>query len=258
MRVGWSSVLGLSLGCGLLFAAHAFDGGRAAAIFQPAAAVIVFGGTCAALLLGGTPGDLARALRLLPRAFADPPARHVQLTGRLVALAGLARKLGLMSLDEHSQKETDPFLRAGLRHLVDGASREALRDLLESDVRARSERDFAGADIYETAGGVAPTLGVLGAVLGLIQVMQHLDDPGALGSGVANAFVATLYGVALANLVLLPIAAKLRRRIEEQRQVERMVVEGVLGIQDGLAPQALEERLAAFVGETASRARRTR
>ncbi len=240
-----ASALGLVLGVGVLALAQHLEGGQLASILQPQAALIVFGGTLGTTLLAGAPADLRRALRLLPRAFAEA-APTSQTVDRLIDLARIARKGGLVALDDHVKLRRQPLLRTAVQHVVDGTKPPALRHRLETDLDLQMDAQLAAARTFETAGGVAPTMGILGAVLGLIHVMEHLQEPAALGQGIATAFVATLYGVGAANLLFLPLARKLRRRIEEERAHAQIVVEGTLAIQEGSHPKAVEERLRAF------------
>ena len=249
---GRSTVAGLIIALGIVVGGQLLEGGRPAAILQPAAALIVVGGTLAALLVQFPLASLrmaAAALAELFRGSAPGEASAALLATRLVALARRARRDGRLSLDRELAMVDDPLLAAGLRAVVDNLPAERLRARLEAAAIAEEERALTPARILEAAGGYAPSLGVLGAVLGLIRVMDHLDDPSRLGGGIAVAFVATVYGVAFANLILLPLAGTLRQRVAARRLEADVIIEGCVAISAEEAPRALEERLAGLVPE---------
>lgn len=239
----FASVIGLLLGLSAVVLGQMAEGGQLAWIVQPAAAVLVFGGTLGATLLSVPWTDARRALRALRRVFRPGRTRLQETLSTLIDLSNTARRNGLVALESHPKAKGDPQLRRALEHVVDGTNEQILREILDTDVALRSEQDAAAAQVFEAAGGYAPTLGILGAVLGLMQVMRNLDEPGRLGEGIAIAFVATVYGVGLANLVCLPIARKLRRLVQSDRAEQEMLIEGILSIQAGLSPRALEARL---------------
>ncbi|MCU7856619.1 MAG: flagellar motor protein, partial [Candidatus Thiodiazotropha sp. (ex Lucinoma borealis)] len=166
---------------------------------------------------------------------------------KLVKWSNIARKEGLLGLETIADEEPDPFIRKGMQLLVDGSEPEALRDILEMEVDASEQHDVQASKVYEGMGGYSPTIGIIGAVMGLIHVMQNLADPSKLGSGIATAFVATIYGVGLANLFLLPIAAKLKTQSENIAKFREMVIEGVIGIAEGDNPRSIETKLKGFL-----------
>jgi chemotaxis protein MotA len=246
-----STIAGLVIACAIVIGGQLLEGGRPAAILQPAAALIVIGGTLAALLVQFPLSSLratAAALESLFRGHAGPSdASAALLAGRLVALARQARRDGRLTLERELAAVDDALLLAGLRGVVDNVPAERLRGRLDAAAAIDEERAAEPSRVLEAAGGYAPSLGVLGAVLGLIRVMEHLDDPTRLGSGVAVAFVATVYGVAFANLVLLPLAGKLRQRAAARRLEIDLIVEGCVAIAADEAPRAVEEKLAGIV-----------
>lgn len=237
------SLLGLPLGLGMIVVGHVLEDGHVGSLLQGAAALIVFGGTLGAVCLSFSMRDMREAWRSLRFVFVDdlPPASHVlDAIGRL---ASKARKDGILSLEDEIEGLPDPFMRRGLRLAVDGTTPTTLRNMLEAENDSREEQEQAPARVYEAAGGYAPTVGILGAVLGLIHVMENLSDPSRLGSGIAVAFVATVYGVGSANLVLLPISAKLRARSTRRARRREVILEGVLAIQEGQNPRLIDQKL---------------
>lgn len=246
-------LFGLLLGIGALLGTQVLEGGDARALVQGPAAVIVFVGTLGATLLSSSAESLLAAREAIALAFRGGADRRDALPGRFRDLALRARKDGLVSLEGQLGRAASPFMRRALRHVIDGCDEPQLREILASDVETRHRRSIDAARVFETAGGYAPTMGILGAVLGLVRAMESLSEPDALGQGIAVAFIATIYGVGLANLVLLPIAAKIRLRANEQRDEDLMVVEGSLGLQAGLAPRMIERLLDAHRVESTPR-----
>jgi chemotaxis protein MotA len=242
----WTSVLGLALGAAALLGAQFLEGGDAGALLQPTAALIVLGGTAGATILSSPRAELLRALRMLRRLFVPTTPAPRETARRLVEMATLARKEGIIALENVSARDPHPFVRLAVRQVVDGAGGQPLRELLETDVEVRTGKALAAARVFETAGGFAPTLGILGAVLGLIHVMENLQEPGRLGAGIAVAFVATVYGVGFANLVLLPVANRLQRLALRDQGTQEMIIEAALAIQGGLAPSTVADRMEAY------------
>lgn len=240
---------GLVLGLGAVLGTQLIEGGHPAVLAQGPAALIVLVGTLGATLLSSSTRELAAARRELRRALEVPRDVRRILPARYRDLAFIARKDGLISLDGAKHVLPTPFMQRAVRHVIDGCESHELRDILDSDLRARCGLTLAGARVFEIAGGYAPTMGILGAVLGLVHAMESLADPGALGAGIAIAFIATIYGVGLANLVLLPIAARIRLRAERQSAEDEMIIEGTLALQSGMSPRTLERVLLAHLGE---------
>lgn len=237
------SLIGLPLGVAMIVGGHVLEGGKLGSLLQGAAGVIVFGGTLGAVLLSHPLADVREAWHSLRHVFVDDMPPSGQLLDSIGRLAIKARKDGILALEDDLDSLSDPFMRRGLRLAVDGTNPTTLRHMLEAENDGREEYETAPARVYEAAGGYAPTVGILGAVLGLIQVMENLSDPGKLGAGIAVAFVATVYGVGSANLVLLPIAAKLRSRALRRSRRREVVLEGVLAIQEGLNPRVIDQKL---------------
>lgn len=238
-----ASVVGLLIGVTAIVLGQLLEGGELVGILQPAAALLVFGGTLGATLLSVPLSDARLAVRSLGRVFRPRPARLREIMHILSQLAVAARRDGLVALESHPMTARDPLLQRAVQHVVDGTHAQTLREILDTEIALRAEREGAAAQVFEAAGGYSPTMGILGAVLGLMHVMRNLSDPSQLGEGIAVAFVATVYGVALANVICLPIARKLRRLIQNDQAAREMVIEGALAIQAGLNPRALEARL---------------
>lgn len=241
------SLLGLALGLVTLFATQWVEGGRLSVLFQIPAAIVVGLGTLGATLLSSSGGDWRAAAREGRRAFRTVADRRELLVTRFRDLAVIARKDGLVSLDHSQRALPTPFMQRSIRHVIDGCEASQLREVLETELRSRTASSRVGAQVFEVAGGYSPTMGILGAVLGLVRAMESLSNPEKLGAGIAIAFVATLYGVGLANLVLLPIAAKIRSNADRQEAEDAMVVEGTIALQAGIAPRTLERMLAAHL-----------
>lgn len=231
---------------GTVAAAQALDGGSLGSLVQWPAAIIVFAGTAAATLISYSPKTVILAGRAAVTTFRAEDEDLDALSAQLVALSIAAHRRGLLALEPELDRIGDPFLRNGLALAIDGVSSEMLRDALNLERAAHEQRDEVPARVFEAAAGYAPTLGVLGAVLGLIQVMEHLSAPSALGGGVAVAFVATVYGVGSANLVLLPIAARLRERASQVSRRRELMTEALVDVQRRLNPRYVAQRTRGF------------
>jgi chemotaxis protein MotA len=245
-RYDWTTMIGAPMAIALVLAGQALEGGSLGSILQGTAALIVFGGTLGAVLVSFPLEQVRQAWRAWRTVLTDRPPSADATINEIVRFATQARRQGMMSL-EHALDGADPFLAKFLAHAVDGAKPQVLRDMMELEIVNREEQDEAPAKVYEAAGGYLPTLGILGAVLGLIQTMQHLDQPEQIGGGIAVAFVATVYGVGAANLICLPIATKLKVKARRTALHRELMMEGVLAIQEGLNPRLIDEKLRAFV-----------
>ena len=223
------------------------EGGNLGQILQPTAALIVFGGTMGAVLLQFPLTTVMAAFGRLAHVFAAPAKQDSQLVRLLVAFANKARRNGVVSLDSDLQTIEDPFLKRSLMLAVDGTEPNELRSIMRVSLDAATESEERLPAVFESAGGFSPTIGILGAVLGLIQVMAHLDNIQEVGRGIAVAFVATIYGVGIANLFFLPFAGKMRIRIRENHQRQEMMLEGVISILEGMNPRMLEVKLGGFL-----------
>jgi chemotaxis protein MotA len=245
-RYDLTTLLGVPIGIGMVLLGQVLEGGSAWSILQSTAAVIVFGGTLGAILVSFPFADVREAAAGFRRIFVDDAEAADATIASILRYAKVARKDGILALEDESADAKDPLLRKGLMLAVDGVNPKTLREMLEIDLAAGEERDLVPARVFESAGGYAPTIGILGAVLGLIHVMDNLSDPTKLGSGIAVAFVATVYGVGVANLLLLPIANKLRRRADEAARRRVLIFEGILAIQEGLNPRLIDQKLRGF------------
>jgi chemotaxis protein MotA len=246
MRLDKSTVVGiaialLGLGTGLML-----DGGKLVQVLQPSAALIVLGGTIGAVMVQFPLRIVLQALAQLKDVFLNAEPESDFLVQNLLRYAYKARKEGLLSLDAELAKIRDPFLKESLMLAVDGVNSTDLRKMMELQLDYQGEKDERIPKVFDAAGGFAPTIGIIGAVLGLIQVMQRLQDINEVGKGIAVAFVATIYGVASANLLFLPWAGKLRIRIRERQVIQEMTLEAVLSIVDGVNPRALELQLNSY------------
>ena len=250
-----SSFGGLILALGGILLGLTLEGGKIAQIMQPTSAMMVVGGTIGAVMLQFPLSVVLQAFGRLGSVFfvknTDPSAQ----IGQMVAFANKARKDGVVSLDNEIQKITDPFLKKSLMLAVDGTEPQELRKMMELDLDNKAEHEEHIPKVFEAAGGFAPTVGIIGAVLGLIQVMQHLDDINEVGKGIAVAFVATIYGVGLANLFFLPSSGKIKMRIREEQINREMTLEGVISILEGMNPRMLETKLKGFLAEEHEKAK---
>jgi chemotaxis protein MotA len=228
------------------------EGGNLGQIVQPTAAMIVFGGTLGAVLLQFPLRTVMDALRRLAHVFVTPQDQNQAVIATLVSFANKARRSGVVSLDTDLKNITEPFLRQALTLAVDGTEPSELRKIMSLSMDSRGDSEERLPAVFESAGGFSPTIGILGAVLGLIQVMQHLDKIEEVGKGIAVAFVATIYGVGAANLFFLPAAGKLRIRLHEEQQRRHMMLEGVISILEGINPRMLEVKLSGFLEERES------
>jgi chemotaxis protein MotA len=223
------------------------EGGNVGQILQPTAAMIVFGGTLGAVLLQFPLSVVLLSFRALVDVFFERETNGRELISQLVGFATQARREGIVSLDSELTTVADPFLQRSLMLAVDGTEPQELRHMMELELDRQAEHDDTLPAVLESAGGFSPTIGIIGAVLGLIQVMQHLQNIEEVGRGIAVAFVATIYGVGAANLFFLPAAGKLRIRMRQQHTIREMTLEGVVSILEGMNPHMLETKLAGFL-----------
>lgn len=247
-----TTIGGILVGFGLILLGQALEGGHIGSILQGTAALIVFGGTVGATMVSFPKKDFVRGLKLVKLAFSEPKHDLAGLASQLVDYATVARRDGVLALEGKLKEVEDPFLRRALQFVVDGVDATVTRSTLEAAIDADYEENAMGAKVWESMGGYAPTIGIIGAVLGLIHVMENLSDPSKLGGGIAVAFVATVYGVSAANILFLPFATKIKRKLGLERDRKVLICEGVLSIQEGINPRVLEERLRAFTGQEAA------
>ena len=250
MRIDLGIPIGFLVGLGGIITAIVVDGGSLMAFVNLSAFLIVGGGTLGAAMVSTTVSDVLRIPLLVRKAlWGWVGAESAALIAALVAAAQRARKEGLLALEEMGNDPTmDPFLARGIRLVVDGADETTVRDILTAEITAMRRRHQRGIAVFETMGGFAPTMGIIGTVLGLVHVLAKLGDGGGegLGQGIAVAFIATLYGIFVPNVLLLPLAGNLRAKSEEEAFRREMLLEGILGIQGGHNPRMLELRLRAF------------
>lgn len=244
-----SSFAGVLLAVGGIVAGLLIEGGNLGQIMQPTAAMIVFGGTIGAVMLQYPLSTVMTAFRRLVEVFWARNNDPREVITRLVQYAQQARKEGIVSLDKEVQSLTEPFMKKSLMLAVDGTEPQELRRMMELELDNQAEHEEHIPQVFESAGGFAPTVGIIGAVLGLIQVMQHLENIEEVGKGIAVAFVATVYGVGSANLLFLPAAGKLKGRVRQEQVRREMMLEGVVSILEGMNPRMLETKLLGFLAE---------
>jgi chemotaxis protein MotA len=243
-----TTIPGIITSIGMILLAQHLEGGHASSLVGLSAFMIVVGGTFGAVMVASPTSELIGGLKMLKDAVTEKPSDITQMMAQILELATIARRDGVLALEGKLAEVKDPFLKRALGFLVDGVEASVARISLETEIEMEAEEKTTYAKFYEGFGGFAPTVGVLGAVLGLIHVMENLNDPSKLGPGIATAFVATVYGVGFANLIALPMANKLKRRIAMAKERKTLIAEGVLSIQEGLNPRILEEKLKAFAG----------
>lgn len=252
MRLDVGSLLGILVGLGAILVGNALEGGHISALVQPTALLIVAGGTLGATMLGFPLPVFIKAVKALRDVFSDTKRDTSKLIAEIVDYAQKARREGIIALEEQLERASDPFLRKALLMAVDGADSKTMRDNLELVISHYEDDKEKLAKVWESAGGYAPTIGIIGAVMGLIHVMQNLADVSAVGKGIAVAFVATIYGVALANLLLLPVAFKLKLKLKAETKLLELMMEGALAIQEGMNPSLIREKLQGFHQEDAA------
>jgi len=244
-----STVGGIALAvCGIM-AGLLIEGGNVGQVLKPTAAMIVLGGTIGAVMIQFPLPIVLGAFASLVKVVWEGKRDGQAVIRQLVGFAQKARKEGIVALDKDLETVEDPFLKKALMLAIDGTEPQELRKMMEMELQNREEQEEKIPAVFESAGGFAPTIGIIGAVLGLIQVMQHLDKMDEVGRGIATAFVATIYGVGVANIILLPSAGKLKIRIREEQVAREMMLEGVVSILEGLNPRMVEIKLNSFLSE---------
>lgn len=241
------SILGLALGLIAIIGGQVLEGGHVGSLSQPTALLIVLGGTMGAVMLQSPYATFIRGVKMVRWVWMPPVVNYQQLIRQVSGWSQMSRREGLLALENVMSQLKDEFARKGLQLLVDGAEPERLREVLEVQIGSYEQDLKNSARIWESAGGYSPTIGILGAVLGLIHVMENLSDPSRLGAGIAVAFVATIYGVGLANLVFLPMSNKLKAHISRLVIYREMLVDGLVGIANGDNPRIIESRLQGYI-----------
>ncbi|NLD00789.1 MAG: flagellar motor protein [Gammaproteobacteria bacterium] len=241
------SLVGLVMAFVAIIGGNYLEGGHIGGLLNGPAALIVFGGTLGAALLQTPVSHFKRATQILSWVIFPPYANLPSAINNVIGWSMTARKDGLLGLEAIADAELDPYAQKGLQLLVDGVETEDIRSIMEVDLYTQEDRDLNAAKFFECMGGYAPTIGIIGAVMGLIHVMGNLADPSQLGSGIAVAFVATIYGIGSANLLFLPIASKIKTMVIRQSRYREMLLEGILSIADGENPRSIELKLQGFM-----------
>ncbi len=243
------AVIGLFLGIGFILTGQALEGGNIGQLLQITAAFIVLGGTTGAIVLSFPPSQLKAAIMMLKNVFMPPKADFEALITEIGSFATKARKEGIIALEKEAYNASDPLLTLGLGAVADGTDPTLVREMMENQIEQFENYVNGCAKVFESFGGYSPTLGIIGAVMGLIQVMQNLSDPSKLGAGIAVAFVATIYGLFAANLVMIPISTRIKFIYQSIFLYKNMILEGVLSIQAGESPVLIERKLRSFILE---------
>ena len=235
---------GLLLGFGAMLVSVILEGGSPAALLNVPAAVLVFGGTFGTALISFPLSNILSLPKYFMAALTDHPTEPAHIIDTFSTLADKARREGLLALEQEADA-LDPFAKKGILMVVDGTDPALVREIMEADISAMERRHKSGAALLDAMGGFSPTMGIIGTVMGLVNVLSKLDDPASLGHSIAVAFIATLYGVGAANLLWLPIGLKLKHKSADEVWLKELVVEGVLGVQAGDNPRTLREKLEA-------------
>lgn len=248
MRIDGSALGGIIFGVLALISGFVLEGGRAGALLQGTAALIVIGGTIGATAISYSMDELKQVPRLMRMAFTRSSFDPVQLIDQLARYTDIARKQQVLALESEIPLAHDEFLEKGLQLIVDNADPALLKQMLEADIYARSAQQKTGASIFESAGGYAPTMGIIGTVMGLVHVLGELSgNPNSLASAIGLAFIATLYGVSTANLLWLPMAHNLKNKAKHDLLMRQIALEGLLSIQQGMPPSLLKDKLMSFI-----------
>jgi chemotaxis protein MotA len=256
-RPDFATIAGLILAAGGIIGGLIMEGGKLRDISQLTAAIIVLGGTCGAVMVSTPMSVLLGAAHRMVHVMVDKTDDPRLVIDELIGFAAAARRNGLVKLEDDAMQVRDPFLRKALNLAVDGTDLQEIRGMMELEIELSENRAFAEARVFESGGGYSPTIGIIGAVLGLIQVMKNLANIEEVGHGIAVAFVATVYGVGLANIVLLPAATKMKARIEDESALKQLKLEGVIAIVEGMNPKLIRDKLEAYQSE-ASRTNKER
>ena len=244
-----ATLIGLVLALGAMLGGQVLEGGKLGSIIQLTAAIIVFGGTFGAVFISYPFKDVLAAFKGFSKIIKEPLQDPYQIINQIITYANKARREGILSLEKEIKNVTNPFLAKALTMAVDGIEPHVIRDAMEAELEYLNEYGKTNAKVFKAAGGYAPTIGILGAVLGLIHVMENLSDPTKLGAGIAVAFVATVYGVGSANLLFLPFATKLEVRHRHEMITNEMILDGVVALSTGENPRLIEEKLLSFLSE---------
>jgi chemotaxis protein MotA len=245
-----ATILGIVLAFGSIIGGQALEGGHLGSIVQLTAFIIVVGGTIGAVCVQNPLPVVLKGVSLLSLGIMAPKHDNKGIISTIIELANVSRKQGLLALEGKLKDIHDPFFRKGVQLIVDGTDPKVVHEILEIDLEHHEEAGINGAKVWEAAGGYSPTIGIIGAVLGLIHVMENLADPSKLGGGIAVAFVATVYGVGAANLFFLPLASKLKFKLKEESASRMMIIMGLVGLAQGENPRLLQEKLEGYLPES--------
>ncbi|MGE4232931.1 MAG: flagellar motor protein [Bacteriovoracia bacterium] len=244
------TLIGVLLGIAAVFGGALLEGLHLGAILQGTAAVIVFGGTFGAMLVSFPQQDIKNAFKMLKVVFLKVETDVRDVIEEIIKIASVARKEGVLAIEGMRDSIQDPLFKKSIKYVIDGFEPQTVKDIMTAEIDLVFEEEEQAGKVWEGTGGYAPTIGIIGAVLGLIHVMAGLNEPGAdLGGGIAVAFVATVYGVGSANLIFIPMGTKLKRKATMRAMIKEVVKLGVIGIQEGLNPHFLREKLEVYVEE---------
>ncbi len=244
-----ASVFGSILGVAGVVGGQLLEGGHLAQIMQGTAAIIVVGGTMGAMLLSFPVQDVKKAFSMIPSVYMNVNLDVRPTIDEIIRIATIARKEGVLAVEGQRDSIKDPLFKKSIKYVIDGFEPNTVKEIIDTEIYLAFEEEESAGKVFEGAGGYAPTIGIIGAVLGLIHVMALLNDPSKIGEGIAVAFVATVYGVGLANLLFIPWGTKMKRKAAQRMMVKEVVKLGVVGIQEGLNPHFLQEKLEVFVEE---------
>ena len=245
-----ATIIGITLALGSILGGQVLEGGHVGSIMQLTAFIIVIGGTIGAVCIQNPLSVVLRGVSMLKLGIMDPKHDNKGTITTIIDLANVSRKQGLLALEGKLKDIHDPFFRKGVQLIVDGTDPKVVHEILEIDVEGQEEEGVTAAKVWEAAGGYAPTVGIIGAVLGLIHVMENLADPSKLGGGIAVAFVATVYGIGAANLFFLPLANKIKFKLKEEAASRTMIIMGLVGLAQGENPRLLQEKLEGYLPES--------
>lgn len=243
-----ATILGIVIALGAIIGGNALEGGHLNSLIQPTAGLIVAGGTIGATFVCFPLGDLIKALKDVKIIFLPPKEDMAQVIKDIANYSNMARRNGILALQPLiNESADDPFKNKALQLIVDGLDPQQFQDLMDIELSTFESGEKISAEVFEAAGGFAPTIGIIGAVLGLIHVMSNLSDPSKLGTGIAVAFVATIYGLVIANIFCLPCSTKLKKRLKTQVLIKTLIIEGLLDIQAGMNPRLITMKLAGYL-----------
>ena len=244
-----ASLIGSILGISAVVGGQLIEGGHLSQIMQGTAALIVFGGTLGAALVAYPTQDIIKAISLIPLIYKNVDLDVRPTIDEIIRIATIARKEGVLAVEGQRESIVNPLFKKSIKYVIDGFEPNTVKEIIDTEIYLAFEEEENAGKVFEGAGGFAPTIGIIGAVLGLIHVMSMLNDPSKIGDGIAVAFVATVYGVGASNLILIPWGTKLKRKAGQRMMTKEVVKLGVIGIQEGLNPHFLQEKLEVFVEE---------